>query len=125
VAGLAGDRVCVQVEARVGVRFIGMTICAGNLLGWVNDIIICHHASLDDVVFRAVTVGALEIKFAHVHIEIFGGEVQALVEVAVFDAVSAAAVEVTFSAVVARGGAYRFRRGQQICTRRGIALKID
>ena len=49
------------------------------------------------------------------------GEVEALVEVAVLDAVSAAAVEVTFAAVLTRGRTDGAGRGQQVDAFGGIA----
>jgi len=55
------------------------------------------------MVFGLVAVNALEVQSSHVHIQIFRGEVQAGVEIAMFDAVAPSAIEVAASAVRAGG----------------------
>ena len=75
VAGLAGDRVGVQVEARVGVGLRGVTVFAGRLLAWVNRVVVRHHAAFDYVVFRAVAIGAEEVFAPHVNVQVFRREV--------------------------------------------------
>ncbi len=67
------------------------------------------------MIFGLMTVGALHVELTtHMDVIIFGGEVQTLVEVAVLDAVPAAAVEVTFATILARRRTDRTCRGKQI-----------
>src|SRR5574341_2601616 len=75
------------------------------------------------MIFGLVAVGALEIPFSHVDINVLGGEVETFIQVSVLDAVATAAVEVTLAAVLARRRADRFGGRDQINSVSGVAVR--
>ena len=91
-----------------------MTIGAGDLFIRVDDVIVCNHTTLDLVVCCLVAIGALEVETPHVHIQVFSREVQAFIQIAMFDAVAASTVEVTFATVVASGFAHALGSSYQV-----------
>ncbi len=111
-AGLAGDGIGVGVDPVVVVQLFVVAVGAIHLIGIVDAD--RDRAPLDRVIGRLVTVGALEIVAPHVHVKFLVGEVQAFVQVAMFDRVAAAAVEMTASAVFAGGQTDALRGGDQI-----------
>ena len=99
---MAGDSRKVGIDAFIFMLLVDVALLAGNLFLRVNGVVVCDHAAKDLVIGGYVTVRALHVEFAaHMYIERLIGEVETFVEVAVFDAVTAAAVEVAFAAVLA------------------------
>ena len=112
VTGLASDTGHVQIDPFIRMEVGRVTIGAGHLFLGRDLIIIGQQASLDLVGRRLVTVGAEEIVLAHVNIQVGRREVETLIQVTMFDAIAAAAVEVTFATVVTRGGTDTLRGSQ-------------
>ena len=121
VAGLAGHRLQVGIDALIFVGGVAVAVGAGHLLIGGDDVVIRQQAAQDDVVFAPVAVGADQVLAAHVHIQALRREVQGFIQVAVLDAVAAAAVEVAGAAVLARGGAHALGGRRQVNALGGVA----
>ena len=107
VTGLASYSRKMRVDSLVFVLLVHMALFAGNLFFWVNCVIVRDHSTQDLMILGLVTIGALHIKFAaHMNVVVLGREIEALVEVAMLDAIPAAAIEVTFATIFAGRGAY-------------------
>ena len=91
------------VDAFIFMLLIDMTLFTGNLFLRINGVIVRDHATQDLMILCPMAVRTLHINFAtHMDVVVLSGEVEALIKVAVFDAVPAAAIEVTFATVLAR-----------------------
>ena len=69
VAGLAGNRLYMGIEALVGMQCLAVAVGAGYLLQRIDRVIIGDQATEDLMIFGGMAGGALEIQAAHVHIQ--------------------------------------------------------
>ena len=109
------------VDALILVQVGRVAVRAGNLiLGRIHRD--RNHLAANVVIDSLVAVGALEVEAAHMDVLVFLGEVETLIQVAVLDAVAAAAVEVTFAAVFTRGAAHALRSGDEVYFLNRVAI---
>ena len=91
----------MRVDAFIFMLLVDMALLAGNLFLGIDGVVVCNHAAQDLMILGLVAVGTLHIEVAaHVDVIVFRGEVQAFIQVAVLDAISAAAIEVALPAVL-------------------------
>ncbi len=64
----------------------------------------------------------MKVQLSHVHIELVCGKDQAAVEVSMFDAVTAASIEVAFAASYTRGHTYTLCCGSQVNSLHWVAV---
>ena len=97
VAGLAGNRVGVLVESLIDVGCLAVAVGAIDASGAVDAD--RHGTAGDPMVFRFVAVTAGQIGAPHMDVNPFAGEVHGAIEIAVFDGVASAALEVADAAI--------------------------
>ena len=89
-----------------------MAVCAVDLVGIIEAD--RDRPSGDIVVFCLVAICTQEIVFTHVDVNIGGGEIQGLIQIAMFNRVSTAAIEVAAAAVFPGGSGNAAGNIQQI-----------
>src|SRR5512145_2972883 len=93
MTGLAGDRGEMCVDALIFMLLVDMALFTGDLFLGIDRVVVRDHAPLDLVVIRPMAVGPLHVQLASlVRVVVLRAEVEALILVAVLDAVPAAAV---------------------------------
>ena len=105
-----------------------MTVFAGDLCNRVDGVVVGQQLALDDMIVCLVAIGAKEVEPAHVNVQVLRREIEALVQVAVLDAVAAAAVEMALAAFLACRRPHRLSGGQQVnafSRQAVVALVID
>ena len=88
----------MPIDAFIIVGLIVVAICAGDLLGGIDGVVIRHEPSLDRMVIGLVAICAEKVVSTHVNVCGLGGIVKAFVQVSMFDVVAAAPVEMAGSA---------------------------